>query len=117
MCPFRQNWSSLVSHQHTTKRWRRWIPQKTEGEELSIPERILALADVFEALTAADRPYKTAKTLTESLSILKKMVIDDHLDKDVYNLFLTTGCYLDYAHEHLSIEQMTDIDIEDYLLR
>ncbi len=106
----------IASTHHETMRGDGY-PRKLKGEELSIPERILALADVFEALTAADRPYKTAKTLTESLSILKKMVIDDHLDKDVYNLFLTTGCYLDYAHEHLSIEQITAIDIEDYLLR
>ncbi|GAM61966.1 ABC-type amino acid transport [Vibrio ishigakensis] len=62
-------------------------PRQLKGEELSIPERIMALADVFEALTAADRPYKKAKSLSESLRIMRFMVLDEHLDKEVYQLF------------------------------
>ncbi|MEH6610446.1 MAG: HD domain-containing phosphohydrolase, partial [Halioglobus sp.] len=49
------------------------------GEELSIPERILAIADFFEALTASDRPYKKAKPISIAIDILHKMVLDEHL--------------------------------------
>ncbi|GAD88995.1 hypothetical protein VHA01S_014_00200 [Vibrio halioticoli NBRC 102217] len=89
-------------------------PRKLKGEELSIPERIMALSDVFEALTAADRPYKKAKTLSESLKIMKFMVLDEHLDKEVYRLFLHSKIYLDYAQQYLTPEQIDDVDIEDY---
>ncbi|OBT16873.1 hypothetical protein A9264_10280 [Vibrio sp. UCD-FRSSP16_10] len=89
-------------------------PRQLKGEDLSIPERIIALADVFEALTAADRPYKKAKTLSESLKIMRFMVLDEHLDKEVYLLFLQTGSYLHYAKQHLEPEQIDEIDIKDY---
>ncbi|GEA59544.1 HD domain-containing phosphohydrolase [Vibrio comitans] len=89
-------------------------PRQLKGEELSVPERIMALADVFEALTAADRPYKTSKTLSESLKIMKFMVLDEHLDKEVYRLFLSSKTYLDYAEKYLSPEQIDEIDVEEY---
>ncbi|MFA0477061.1 HD-GYP domain-containing protein, partial [Vibrio breoganii] len=89
-------------------------PRQLKGEELSIPERIMALADVFEALTAADRPYKSAKTLSESLRIMKFMVQDEHLDKETYRLFLSSGTYLEYAKRYLAPEQIDEVDIEEY---
>ena len=76
---------------------------------------MLVLADIFEALTAADRPYKKAKTLSESMSILAKMVADQHVDKAVFKLFLSSGIYLDYAKRYFSAEQIDEVDISQYL--
>jgi HD-GYP domain-containing protein (c-di-GMP phosphodiesterase class II)/ABC-type amino acid transport substrate-binding protein len=90
-------------------------PRKLNADDLSIPERVLVLADIFEALTAADRPYKKAKTLSESMSILAKMVADHHVDKAVFKLFLSSGIYLDYAKRYLSAEQIDEVDISQYL--
>lgn len=89
-------------------------PRQLKGEELSIPERIMALADVFEALTAADRPYKKAKSLSESLRIMRFMVLDEHLDKEVYHLFLESELYMTYAKQYLEPSQIDEIDIEQY---
>jgi HD-GYP domain len=50
-----------------------WLSAQTHRKEMSIPERVLVLADIFEALTAHDRPYKDAKTLTQALTILSRM--------------------------------------------
>jgi len=91
-------------------------PRKLAGEELSIPERILALSDVFEALTAADRPYKQAKTLKQAMDIIYYMVVDEHLDKEVFKLFIETEVYLKYAEKYLTAEQFDDVDVSQYKL-
>ena len=90
-------------------------PRKLTDEQLSIPERVLVLADIFEALTAADRPYKKAKPLSVAIDILAKMVADQHVDEDVFKLFLTSGIYLKYAKRYLNAEQIDDVDIAKYL--
>ena len=79
-------------------------------EEMSIPARAMAIADVFEALTARDRPYKDAKTLSEALSILGKMKLGHHIDPDLFDLFIQEKVYLPYAHEFMNPEL---IDIEE----
>ncbi|CAH1572229.1 Phosphohydrolase [Vibrio jasicida] len=90
-------------------------PRGLMGEDLSIPERILAIADIFEALTAADRPYKKAKSLSEAISIMSKMALGGHIDKDVFKLLLTSGTYLSYAKRYLPDELIDDVDIKSYL--
>ncbi|MCC9661403.1 hypothetical protein LPA49_12655 [Pseudoalteromonas sp. MB41] len=90
-------------------------PRKLSADDLSIPERVLVLADIFEALTAADRPYKKAKPLSVAIDILAKMVDDDHIDRDVFKLFLSSGIYLEYAKRYLSPEQIDNVDIAKYL--
>jgi HD-GYP domain-containing protein (c-di-GMP phosphodiesterase class II) len=90
-------------------------PRKLRSEDLSIPERILAVADIFEALTASDRPYKKAKPLSESLKIMQFMVRDQHLDADVFELFLTSGVYLDYAKLHLHESQIDEVDVQELI--
>ncbi|WP_332881225.1 HD-GYP domain-containing protein [Bacterioplanes sanyensis] len=90
-------------------------PRKLSAEQLSIPERMLAVADVFEALTASDRPYKEGKTLSQTLNILSFMVKDQHLDRDAFELLLSSGLYLRYAQKYLKPEQIDDINIDDYL--
>ncbi|MDA7746424.1 hypothetical protein N8878_03735 [Psychromonas sp.] len=90
-------------------------PRKLSAEDLSIPERILVLADIFEALTAADRPYKKAKPLSVAINILHKMTLDQHIDMDIFKLFLSSGIYLQYAHKFLDKKQIDDVDIDQYL--
>ena len=63
-------------------------PRQLTAKELSIPERDLVIADIFEALTAADRPYKKAKPLSVAVSILHKFALDQHIDTDLFELFL-----------------------------
>lgn len=90
-------------------------PRKLSAEDLSIPERILVVADIFEALTAADRPYKKAKSLSVAIDILHKMALDEHLDMDLFKLFLTSGIYLEYAHKFLDPKQINEVDIAKYI--
>lgn len=90
-------------------------PKKLKGDEMSIPARIMAIADVFEALTAADRPYKPPKTLSESIRIMGFMVKDQHLDPELFRLFLESGVYRQYADRFLQPDQIDDVDISDYL--
>lgn len=71
----------------------------------------MAIADVFEALTSADRPYKKAKSLSESLQIMSYMAKDNYLDKSLFELFLTSGVYLRFAKEYMLSEQIDDVDI------
>ena len=82
---------------------------------MSIPARVMAIADIFEALTAADRPYKKAKTLTESLRIMSFMCKDNHIDADLFKLFLESGVWQDYAKEFLLAHQIDEVDIKDYM--
>jgi hypothetical protein len=90
-------------------------PRRLSGDQLSVPERILAVADVFEALTAADRPYKKAKPVSEAVKILHQMVLDDHIDRDCFELFLSSGVYMDYARQYLRPDQIDTVDISAYL--
>ncbi len=90
-------------------------PRKLTKYELSIPARIMALADVFEALTASDRPYKKAKTLSASVKIMSFMVKEKHLDEDIFKLFLSSGLHKVYAQKYLKPEQIDEVDIEQYI--
>jgi len=90
-------------------------PRKLSAKDLSIPERIMVVADIFEALTAADRPYKTAKPVSVAIDILYKMALDNHIDMDIFKLLLSSGIYLEYAKRFLPTEQLDHIDIDKYL--
>jgi len=90
-------------------------PRKLSADDLSIPERIMVVADIFEALTAADRPYKKAKPISQALDILHKMAQRQHVDIEVFELFLKSGVYLDYAKRFLPAEQLDEVDITHYL--
>ncbi|MDD4861940.1 MAG: HD domain-containing protein, partial [Smithellaceae bacterium] len=81
-------------------------PLGLKGDQLSLQSRIIALADIFEALTAKDRPYKKGKTLGEALKIMEMMVQDHHLDKNLYDLFIQAKIYRDYALKELTSQQM-----------
>jgi HD-GYP domain-containing protein (c-di-GMP phosphodiesterase class II) len=90
-------------------------PRKLKKEDMSIQARIMAIADIFEALTAADRPYKPAKTLDEAIEIMSFMRNDQHIDPDLFDLFLTRQVYRNYAETHLKPEQVDEVDISKYL--
>jgi HD domain len=85
-------------------------PRGIFAGDMSIPARIMAIADVFEALTAQDRPYKAAKKLSETLRIMGFMKRDNHLDPELFNLFVTSGVYRDYAKKYLPSALIDDVD-------
>lgn len=93
----------------------RGYPRGLTDEDLSMPERIMVLADIFEALTAADRPYKEPKPVSEAVAILYGMVQANHVDRDVFELFLTSGAWKEYAARHLKPEQIDEVDIGRYV--
>lgn len=84
-------------------------PDGLTRHQMSIPARIMAIADVFEALTASDRPYKPAKTLSESLKILGFMKKDHHIDPDLFDIFIRNDIYKTYADEYLDSSQIDEV--------
>jgi response regulator RpfG family c-di-GMP phosphodiesterase len=90
-------------------------PRRLGAEDLSIPARIMVIADIFEALTSSDRPYKTPKKFSESLHILHSMKKKGNIDADLFDLFLTSGVHLQYAQKYLTPEQIDLVDIGVYL--
>jgi HD-GYP domain-containing protein (c-di-GMP phosphodiesterase class II)/HAMP domain-containing protein len=90
-------------------------PKKLRRDDMSLTARMMAIADIFEALTAADRPYKKAKTLSESVKIMSFMKKDQHIDPDLFELFLQSGVYRDYAEQFLDKSQIDEVDITAYL--
>ncbi len=85
-------------------------PRGLTRDQMSIQARMMGIADIFEALTARDRPYKKAKPLSESLLILGKMKQDNHVDPDIFDLFIREKIYLKYAHQFLEPDQIDNID-------
>ncbi len=90
-------------------------PNGYSGDQLPLQARIIAIADVFEGLTAPDRPYKEPYKLSKALNILKFMVNDGEIDRDLFNLLITKKLYLKYANEHLNSNQIDSIDEEKLL--
>lgn len=88
-------------------------PKGLTKEQMSVPARAMAIADIFEALSAADRPYKQAKPVSECLNILGKLVINQHLDADLFTIFVRKRIYEDYINKFANPEQLDEFDIED----
>ncbi len=89
-------------------------PKRLKREEMSDTARMMAIADIFEALTASDRPYKKAKNLSESLRIMQKMKADQHIDPDLYELFIDSGVWRVYAQRFLHPAQIDVADASPY---
>ena len=85
-------------------------PKGLYAGDMSVPARIMAIADVFEALTATDRPYKKGKPLSATMKIMGFMKRDNHLDPDLMNIFVTSGVYRRYAQEYLPPELIDEVD-------
>lgn len=86
-------------------------PRGLRAEQMSIQARIMGIADIFEALTAKDRPYKPGKTLSESLDILGKLKLNGHIDPDLFDVFVREKVYLKYAEQYLDKSQIDSIDV------
>jgi len=87
------------------------FPRGLQKDEMSVPARIMAVADIFEALTARDRPYKEGKKLSECLRIMGSMKKNHHIDPDIFDIFIKNKVYLDYAEEFLEPNQIDEIDV------
>ena len=85
-------------------------PYGLVGEQMSVQARIMAIADVFEALTAPDRPYKEAMPISQALQILGDMKLDNHIDPDLFDVFVREKVYERYARNHLDPEQIDEVD-------
>ncbi|HRZ53308.1 MAG TPA: HD domain-containing phosphohydrolase, partial [Candidatus Contendobacter sp.] len=90
-------------------------PKRLRRAQMSVLARMMAIADIFEALTAIDRPYKSGKTLSEALRIMARMSQEQHIDPELFELFLSAGVYQQYAERFLRPEQIDAVRIEDYL--
>jgi HD-GYP domain-containing protein (c-di-GMP phosphodiesterase class II) len=85
-------------------------PKGLTREQMSVQARCMGIADIFEALTAKDRPYKKGKTLSESLEILGRMKLNNHVDPDLFDIFVRRKVYRRYAEMFLDKEQIDEVD-------
>jgi HD-GYP domain-containing protein (c-di-GMP phosphodiesterase class II) len=90
-------------------------PKRLTGDQMPLTARMMAIADIFEALNATDRPYKKARTLSDAIRIMNFMKQDRHIDPDLFELFLTSGVYLEYGRRFLSPDQLDEVDVSGYL--
>ncbi|MBI5921563.1 MAG: GAF domain-containing protein [Betaproteobacteria bacterium] len=86
-------------------------PKGLRRDQMSVQARIMGIADIFEALTAADRPYKIGKTISESIFILGKMKEAGHIDPDLFDVFIRQRVYLRYAEKFLKPQQIDVVDV------
>ena len=85
-------------------------PRGLTKEQMSVQARLMAIADIFEALTARDRPYKKGKTLSESLRILGNFSLNGHIDPDLFDVFIRSKVYLTFAEKHMDPSQIDAVD-------
>ncbi len=81
-------------------------PRGLTREQMSWQARMLGIADIFEALTAVDRPYKHGMKLSQALTIMRKMCDGGHIDPDLFEVFVQGGVCLDYARQFLDVSQI-----------
>ena len=86
-------------------------PKGLIKDDMSVQARIMAIADIFEALTAKDRPYKKGKTLSQAMRILGFMKDDAHIDVDLFEIFVKEKIYMKYAEGFLDPEQIDEVKI------
>jgi HD superfamily phosphodiesterase len=91
-------------------------PKQLARDAMSVQARIMAIADIFEALTASDRPYKKAKKLSEAVKIMSFMTKDQHIDAELFELFLTSGVYKQFAEKFLEPQYIDEVDINAYVI-
>ena len=88
-------------------------PLGLKGDEIPFEGKIMAVTDIAEALTASDRPYKKAMPLSQSLKILGRMKVDNHIDPDLFDVFMHDQVYLKYARQYLAPKQIDEIDLNN----
>lgn len=84
-------------------------PKGLTREQMSVQARIMGIADIFEALTASDRPYKKGMKLSQAMAIMHKLRMAKHIDSDLFDVFLQQGVYLDYARQFLDAAQIDEV--------
>ena len=85
-------------------------PKGLKADQMSPQAKIMAIADIYEALTAADRPYKDGKKLSQAMRIMGFMKNDYHIDEDLFEIFVNSGVYKKYAEDHVASNQIDHID-------
>src|SRR5690606_24800450 len=93
----------------------RGYARRLTADERTPADRVMTLADTFEALTAADPPYKPPKTRSEALKVMAHMVRERHIDAEVFRFFLRSGVWSDYAERFLPAAQRDAVDVEAIL--
>jgi HD-GYP domain-containing protein (c-di-GMP phosphodiesterase class II) len=113
--PYPKNLRNVPVHagSHHERMDGKGYPLGLTRDQISMQGRIIAIADIFEALTATDRPYKRAKTLSEALTILRTMKEDGQIDPDLYELFMSQKLYLRYAEAFLDPEQVDVLESDE----
>nr|MBP9118930.1 phosphohydrolase [Methyloversatilis sp.] len=86
-------------------------PRGLSRHQMSVQARVMGIADIFEALTAKDRPYKRPMRLSEALTILGRFSLNGHIDPDLFDVFVRQRVYLKYAETFLDPEQIDDVDL------
>ena len=90
-------------------------PKGLNESQMSTQAKIMAIADIYEALTAADRPYKEGKKLSQAMRIMGFMKNDYHIDEELFEIFVTSGVYKKYAEEHVAETQIDEVDEKSVL--
>jgi HD-GYP domain-containing protein (c-di-GMP phosphodiesterase class II) len=116
--PFPKKYKEIpqISGNHHEKINGKGYPLGLKGDEISFEARILAIADVFEALTACDRPYKKGNPLSSAMKILYFMAKDDDLDRHLVKFFYNSGLYLEYAKELLPASSIDEVTVDFNIL-
>ena len=85
-------------------------PKGLSEHQMSTQAKIMAIADIYEALTAADRPYKEGKKLSQAMRIMGFMKNDYHIDEELFEIFVKSGVYKKYAKDYVNIDQIDNVD-------
>ncbi len=91
-------------------------PRGIKGSDMSIPAKILAMADTLEAITSSDKPYRVPNKLSECVKIMSDMVKNNKFDKDIFNAMLKSRALQEYAEQYMKPEQIDEFDVEQYLV-
>jgi HD-GYP domain-containing protein (c-di-GMP phosphodiesterase class II) len=89
-------------------------PRGLTRDQMSVQARVMGIADIFEALTASDRPYKPGMKLSQAMTIMHKFKRNGHIDPDLFDIFVEQGLYLRYAQRFLDPWQIDEVNPQDW---
>jgi HD-GYP domain-containing protein (c-di-GMP phosphodiesterase class II) len=89
-------------------------PKGLTREQMSVQARVMGIADIFEALTASDRPYKPGMKLSQAMGIMHKFKVSGHIDPDLFDVFVKEGIYRKYAEQFLEAAQIDEVDTANW---
>jgi len=90
-------------------------PKGLTRDQMSVQARVMGIADIFEALTASDRPYKQGMKLSQAMGIMYKFRMGGHIDPDLFDIFVSEGVYLRYAHQFLDPWQIDTVNPQAWI--